>query len=293
MGKYNWEEIQKFYENGNSLRDIIKEFNCNWGAITKAKKNGLLKTRNKKESGELSQKKTPTKHSEETKEKISKSIKNFYNENPDKFYWRNKNKHISKPCELFKEKLREKNISFLEEYKVLDDRLFSADIAFPKNKIIIEINGNQHYDREGKLKPYYQERHDLIEKSGWKVYEYHYSICYKDEIISEIIDKIKINHNLDNIDYSFYLKEKEINKCLDCGVEINKYSSRCITCSNKINGKNQRLFDPSKEELDKLINKNKISLIEIGKMFMVSDNAVKKRAIKLGIYKGRQKNFNS
>lgn len=31
----------------------------------------------------------------------------------------------------------------------LDDRSFSLDIAFPEKKIGIEVNGNQHYERNG------------------------------------------------------------------------------------------------------------------------------------------------
>lgn len=65
------------------------------------------------------------------------------------------------------------NIIFIEEYKPLNDRLFSIDIAFPDKMIGIEINGNQHYDIEGNLKPYYQNRHELIETAGWTLLEFH------------------------------------------------------------------------------------------------------------------------
>ena len=62
---------------------------------------------------------------------------------------------------------------------------FSIDIAFPDIKFGIEVNGNQHYNSDGTLKPYYKERHDLIEKSGWILLELHYSSCYIDDILEK------------------------------------------------------------------------------------------------------------
>lgn len=75
------------------------------------------------------------KHSEESKLKISKSRKKFLNDNPDKHPWKYNNKFISIPCEQFKEKLRLNKINFEEEFKVLDNRSFSVDIAFPLLKM--------------------------------------------------------------------------------------------------------------------------------------------------------------
>lgn len=85
---------------------------------------------------------------------------------------------ISKPCENLKQYLRDKGINFVEEYIPLKDRYFSLDIAWPDEKIAIEVNGNQHYNKDGSLKKYYQERHNLLEENGWKIFEIHYSKCY-------------------------------------------------------------------------------------------------------------------
>jgi very-short-patch-repair endonuclease len=129
-------------------------------------------------------------HSEETKLKISESRKLYLKENPDKHPWKNNKKFISAPCEIFKEYLRSRQIEFEEEYQALSDRFFSIDIAFPSLKIGIEINGEQHYNRDGTLKEYYRNRHDLIESYGWKLHEIHYSICYKKDEIERIINSI-------------------------------------------------------------------------------------------------------
>lgn len=126
-------------------------------------------------------------HSEETKLKISEARKKYLRENPEKHPWKNDDKFISVPCENFKKFLSNRGIIFVEEYNPIEDRNFSVDIAFPKEKIGIEINGNQHYDNEGKLKPYYADRHNLITESGWSLYEFHYSLFFHEESMNKIL----------------------------------------------------------------------------------------------------------
>lgn len=48
--------------------------------------------------------------------------------------------------------------------------------------LILEINGNQHYDLDKmELLPYYQKRHDEIEALGWEVLEIPYNQSYSEE----------------------------------------------------------------------------------------------------------------
>jgi hypothetical protein len=167
----------------------------------------------------------------------------------------------------------------VEEFQPLVDRFFNIDISFPKDKIGIEINGNQHYDRNGNLKEYYQERHKLIEDDGWHLYEIHYSKVYDEEFLKNFLDKL-ISSSLEKIDYSCYIKQKKPEKkCLDCGKIIYQISIRCKKCTDVLPHK--RKFEISKEELEKLIKEKPYT--EIGKIFGVSDNAVKQRAKLLGI----------
>jgi len=74
---------------------------------------------------------------------------------------------------------------------------------------------------------------------------------------------------------------KKVYNCLDCGKEIKKDSKRCNKCSSILNNKNKRKFEVSKEELIELINQ--YPMTKIGKMFNVSDNAIRKRCKTLGI----------
>jgi very-short-patch-repair endonuclease len=149
--------------------------------------------------------------SKETRMKISASRKKYLRENPDKHIWKRADKFKSSPCEKVKEYLRNKNIKFVEEWQPLKDRFFSVDIAFPDIMLAVEINGNQHYNSDGTLGEYYQERHDLIEAAGWKVIELHYSIAYSDALESlETI--LNIQEQPDYSEYIAQMKSKRAAK---------------------------------------------------------------------------------
>lgn len=140
---------------------------------------------------------------ENWRKKVSEGRKKFLKENPELHPWKRKDKFKSKPCEVLKSYLSAKGLIFIEEWQPLEERFFSIDIAFPDIKLGIEVNGNQHYDREGKLNPYYQERHDLICAAGWTLIELHYVSCYNIEQIGLILD-VK-----EQPDYSEYFRIKE------------------------------------------------------------------------------------
>lgn len=127
-------------------------------------------------------------HSNETKEKISQARNKFLLENPDKHPWKNWNQK-SLPCEMFKDYLKELNIDFEEEVSISTERHFSVDILIKNTNLIIEINGNQHYNNDGSLKKYYQDRHDFIKNLGYNIIELHYSIAFNKSIALDIINK--------------------------------------------------------------------------------------------------------
>ena len=89
--------------------------------------------------------------------------------------WKKKNKFVSKPCEKLKQMLIENNIDIIEEYNNFD-RKFKIDIYLPKYNIGLEVNGNQHYNKDGTLGDYYQERHDYIINQGIELIELHYLV---------------------------------------------------------------------------------------------------------------------
>ena len=264
-----------------AMRNKVKETGY-FNQYTKAKLLGLPvpENKNKGKPG------ISRKHTEEEKKRSSESRKEWLKNNPDKHPWKKNNKFKSEPCEKFKQILKDNNISYVEEFQPLfPERFFSVDIAFPNKKIAIEINGNQHYNADKTLKEYYQKRHDLLVTSGWTIYEYHYSIAYSDIKMKEIVKKLQTDHDLSTIDYSFYIKETfDIQQTHDicvCGSKKRTYSKLCAHCSNISKKPLRQKFVVTKEELEKLIHE--YSFLQIGNMYGVSDSAIRKRCISMGI----------
>lgn len=141
---------------------------------------------------------------------ISEKRKAWLAANPDKHPWRRKNKFMSPPCEKVKSFLREKGVKFVEEFQPLLNigRNFSIDIAFPDKKIGIEVNGNQHYNRDGTLKPYYQNRSEILKEHGWKLYELHYSLAYNPSLVESILIEINSGKKVVDFDFEKYAQEK-------------------------------------------------------------------------------------
>lgn len=271
--RYDWNHIQELHDRGVTMSKLRKEYKLPYAALKNAREQKLFIVN---ENINIRKK-----HTEETKRNLSEKRKQWLKDNPDKHPWRNKDKFKSKPCEKVKEFLSQLNIPFIEEYQPeINGRAFSIDIALPDKMIALEINGNQHYERDGTLKAYYQERHDLLEFSGWDVYEIHYSACFNLDKWSDFIDKLSNANVKVEFDYFNYVpKNKVVKKCLDCGVDISKTSYRCKRCS-AIKQYSHRI-KPSKEELENLLWE--LPFTKIGKKYNISDNAVRKWCKSYGI----------
>lgn len=215
--------------------------------------------------------------SDETKKKISEGRKKYLKENPDKHPWKKSNKFVSIPCENFKKILSHNNIEFIEEFQCFDDYNYSIDVAMPKYKIGFEINGNQHYNIDGSLKEYYQNRHNYIVGKGWNLLQIHYTECFNDNNILNIIKNVIEGKKIYEFNYDAYLKnklsnDKKIYKCLKCSnIKKNRYSKHCIKCHSEIRRKVDR---PSIEIL--LNDIEQFGYRGTGKKYGVSDNAIKK-----------------
>jgi Zn finger protein HypA/HybF involved in hydrogenase expression len=70
-------------------------------------------------------------------------------------------------------------------------------------------------------------------------------------------------------------------KCEICGVPVYKTSKKCHLCNNKTKSENKTKFSIDKELLEKLIREK--SIMEIGKIYGVCDNTIRKRCKRFGI----------
>jgi len=211
-------------------------------------------------------------------------IRQWYLDNPDRHPWRKHSKFKSVPCEKVKEFLKTLNIRFIAEYQPnVGGRNFSIDIAMPDKLIAIEINGNQHYEKEGRLKPYYQIRQELLEKEGWTVYQVHYSCCFNLEKWRTFFTEIESSQTKVDFDYFHYtpIKKSERKKYCKCGKEICRYRSiHCRSCAATFSSK-RKVERPTKEKLIELIKST--PMIKLGIQFGVSDMAVRKWCKRYGI----------
>jgi len=189
--KYNWDEIQKFYDNDNSLRDVTKKFGCAMATMTKAVKNGKLKTRDKNNAMKIAKIKYPQKHSDETREKISKIRKQFIKDDPDKVPYRlyHYSRHMPYTEKYFIELFKNENIDL--KYH-LDVGVYQLDFYKEDIKLCVEIDGNQHfYDK--RIMESDIRRTEYLESLGWKVFRIRWSDYQKKkyEEKEQVVEYIK------------------------------------------------------------------------------------------------------
>lgn len=179
--KYDWPAIQKFYDNGGTWREIIANFKITNSILAKAVKQGLIKTIKNR----ITDKMWKHKHTNESKQKLREARLKYLAKHPEESSWRAVQGKESAPEKFVKNFLNKMGVEFVSEFKPLlhKNRYFCMDISFLNHKIAWEINGGQHYDTNGKLKPYYQKRHDLIESEGWRLIEIPYWDAFKEDVL--------------------------------------------------------------------------------------------------------------
>jgi very-short-patch-repair endonuclease len=197
---FDWISIQKDHYEGLTWKELRKKYSISFATLVEAQKNGLFKSINKEEKDKRARERQLAinySHSDESKKKISLARKRYLNENPDKHGWSNSKHHRSIPCELLKERLKQEEFSFQEEFKPLlhKQRFFSIDIYLPDLKLGIEVNGRQHYSTNGELAPYYQQRHDLICQEGYELIEIQYHKVFQNTFLEELIKDLKFRQS--------------------------------------------------------------------------------------------------
>ena len=192
LKQYDWKKIQKDIDsNGLTWRGIKIKYGCSLPSIFKARKRGDIKTLSKSQAMVISNKKHPRKHSQRTKNKISSIRKAYLKKHPDKvpYLLNHHSKGYSYPEKYFIQLFKKEGIKLRPKYQV---NLYQLDFADIKNKIDIEIDGNQHRD-DKKIVKHDIERTKNLKKKGWRVYRIFWS-NYQKKTFQEkqkIIQKLK------------------------------------------------------------------------------------------------------
>jgi very-short-patch-repair endonuclease len=145
--KYNkefWDKVQKYYDEGNSIRDCIKIFHFPFWAYYEAKESGFVTTKSRSEGLKIALKKKPHLHTEETKKMMSINRKKYLKEHPEKVPY--KLNHYSKKDsypELYFKEVFEKESIDLKHHK--DILCYELDFYNLDKKIYFEVDGEQHY----------------------------------------------------------------------------------------------------------------------------------------------------
>jgi len=308
-----YEEIQKYYDDGHTIAETCLKFNISESKAYRASKRGQLKFRSLSEAMKISCKKKPRKHTDETKEKLSKIRKEYLRKNPNKVpYLLNHSSKGSYPEKYFTEVFKREGLDVVKKFRV---SLYELDFSIPHKKIDIEIDGNQHYD-DIKIVESDIRRNEFLETEGWDVIRINWSnyqkLNYKEKNmfindlksyvnnLSEIKPTITTKPSMrgKNLCECGGLKTKKSKLCKICRHEnskkrdIKSYKSerrkkyKCNSCGNKCTNKNKRCRKcyeidnrkvtdrPSKESLIKDIEN--IGYSATGRKYGVSDNTIRK-----------------
>jgi len=136
------------------------------GHINSCKKDPNYEEKLKRKKEKLSMANKGKKLSEETKNKISKSRKEFLLNNPDKVpYLLNHSRNESYPEKYFWSIFEKQNLGIIRDFRI---GLYELDFSIPDKKIDIEIDGDQHY-YDTKILQSDIRRNKYLEELGWDI----------------------------------------------------------------------------------------------------------------------------
>jgi very-short-patch-repair endonuclease len=112
-------------------------------------------------------------HTQETKDKISRIRKKYLEENPDKvpYVLNHYSKGDSFPEKYFEELFVAEKFNLIKKHRIY---LYELDFCDPEQKVDIEIDGEQHYV-DSRIVESDKRRTEYLESLGWKVYRIRWS----------------------------------------------------------------------------------------------------------------------
>lgn len=264
------EEIKKDYASGVLT---IQEINEKYGIKSHCFVSGVIgkEKRNRSDINRLARKKHPEsyKRTEATKQKLREARYRFLEEHPEETAWRKRNKP-SYPEKCFISFLKEKRYDtkyYIErEYPVFP---YYIDFAFVNEKLAVEIDGSQHLEENRKEKDL--KKDSVLLSNGWKILRITEKIVKTDwDIIEKKLNELLVDVNI-KYERVGLLTHRKLTKTREERDEYGR-TEKQNTCFLSYRVVKDR---PNKKELFGLLKQYK-NFVEVGKMFNVSDNAIRK-----------------
>jgi very-short-patch-repair endonuclease len=274
--KYNWIEMQEFYDSGNTWKGVVERFNISNSGLSQAVIRGFLQTRSTSEAMKLYCKNNTRKHTDDTKVKLSKIRKEYLRKNPDKVpYLLNHSSKESYPEKYFTEVFEKEGLDVVKKFRV---SLYELDFSIPHKKIDIEVDGNQHYD-DVKIVKSDIRRTEFLESEGWDVIRVNWSnyqkLNYeeKNTFINDLKSYINgVIGDKPTFEVNWSRSGRKKYKCNTCGEECTNKNKRCRKCYENENRKIKER--PDIQTLKKEVND--IGYSATGRKYGVSDNTIRK-----------------
>lgn len=193
--KYDWNLIQADYDAGLTQKEITRKYGVAIASLYKAKKRGDIVFRSRIEALRLSAVKSPRKHTEETKKKISAKRIAYLILHPEKVPYRlnHHSKGPSYPEIYFNEIFQKESMNLVPEVPYT---IYQLDFANKDKKVDIEIDGDQHY-LDKRIVESDKRRTAILEKDGWIVFRIKWSEYQKlsfeekEKVIASIRELLK------------------------------------------------------------------------------------------------------
>lgn len=269
---YDWVDIQKYYDDNKTWRDVTKKYGIGNSILSKANKLGYFKSRTRSDATKISLNLNPRTHTEETKKKISDARIKYLRENPDKVPYKlnHSSKGESYPEKYFREILEKTELIYKKEECISSYRL---DFAFYDNGIDLEIDGDQHYLDDVIVKSN-KRRDKFLKELGWEVVRVKWSDYMKmnkenkDIYIDDLIDYIKNK----STDIPKMILENKREYYCECGNVKDRKAKQCLVCHNKQKAEKSKIVPY--EQLKREIEETNYSVV--GKKYGVSDTTIRK-----------------
>ena len=280
----NWNDIQAFYNDGNSIDKCLLYFSIPNNAIGYGISRGKFKTRNPREASNLKLGKPGPRASSETRAKLSAMRIKYLQEHPDRvpYLLNHKNKGPSYPERYFTDVFSKEGFPVVYHYRI---GVYELDFALVDEKVDIEIDGNQHYCDPVVMASDIR-RNKMLEALGWKIVRIRWShfVSLLDEDKKAFVYDLKSRYVLKTVDsgtpISVYQRPPIRDKCR-CGKTKTIESSLCKRCEKwaVLDKETKIIYD----EVMALGLKPKSVKSEIARRLGASCSCVNERCVRLNL----------